>query len=79
MFMLRVRLEESLRSRLWEALVSSGAVFGDWHYSKEGGWWRVEAHNVFLEGPRERTTGEGVTTTSHTLDDPSGSADTRLL
>ena len=34
-----------------------------------------EAHNVFLEGPRERTTGEGVTTTSHTPDDPKGSTD----
>ena len=38
----------------------------------EGG---VGAQNVFLEGPRERTTGEGVTTTSHTPDDPKGSAD----
>ena len=34
-----------------------------------------EAQNVFLDGPRERTTGEGVTTTSHTPDDPKGSAD----
>ena len=61
-FMLRVRLEEFLRSRLWEALVSSGAVFGDWHYSRGGG----EARNVFLEGSRGRTIGGGrATNISH--------------
>ena len=73
--MLRARLEELLRSTLWEALVRSGTVFGDWHYSGTGGGWKGGAQNVILGGPRERTTGEGVTTTSHTPDDPKGSAD----
>ena len=65
-FMLRGRLEELLRSRLWEALVRSGAVFGDWHYSEYGEGEGGEARNVFLDGSRGRTIGgERATNISH--------------